>query len=62
MTAACDATRLSGARPDGALNPLHLTAEPGDAGKRLDHLVHERLPDYQPVAHPGVDQEPAACW
>ncbi len=46
MTAACDATRLSGARPDGALNPLHLTAEPGDAGKRLDHLVHERLPDY----------------
>jgi 23S rRNA pseudouridine1911/1915/1917 synthase len=28
------------------LTPLRLTAEPGDAGKRLDHLVHERLPVY----------------
>ncbi|HTX39223.1 MAG TPA: RluA family pseudouridine synthase [Bryobacteraceae bacterium] len=28
------------------MNPLRLTAEPDDAGKRLDHLVHERLPDY----------------
>jgi 23S rRNA pseudouridine1911/1915/1917 synthase len=28
------------------LTPLHLTAEPDDAGKRLDHLVHERLPSH----------------
>jgi 23S rRNA pseudouridine1911/1915/1917 synthase len=25
---------------------LRLTTEPEDAGKRLDHLVHERLPEY----------------
>ncbi len=25
---------------------LRLTAEPHDAGKRLDHLLHERLPEY----------------
>ena len=28
-----------------ALQLLRLTAEPGDAGKRLDRMVHERLPE-----------------
>ncbi len=25
---------------------MQITAEPGDAGKRLDHVLHERLPQY----------------
>lgn len=37
---------MSGAPGDPFHNPsLHFIAEPGDAGKRLDFLVHERLPE-----------------
>ncbi len=37
----------AGWHPDGfPILLVRLTAEPGDIGKRLDQLVHERLPEY----------------
>lgn len=32
--------------PPLAANPLRLTLNPGDAGKRLDQLIHEHLPQF----------------
>jgi len=37
---------LTGDRPAISIDVARLRAEPGDAGKRLDQMVHERLPQY----------------
>ena len=37
---------MTGREPPVPAGPLRLTLNPGDAGKRLDQLVHERLPQF----------------